>query len=111
MHDDIKKYLHDILVAIESIQDYIGDKKDFFQYQENKMLRRAVAREIEIIGEAMNRIIKITPDIEITGAKQIIAMRNRVIHGYDLIDDGIIWGTISRHVPILKEEIKILLNV
>ncbi len=70
------------------------------------MLRRAVERELEIIGEAMSRILKIEPEISITNAKQIIAMRNRVIHGYDKIDDGIVWGTISRHLPLLKEEIE-----
>jgi uncharacterized protein with HEPN domain len=74
------------------------------------MLRRAVEREFEIIGEAMNRIDKIDSGIIISSKKQIISMRNRVIHGYDKIDDEIIWGTIVRHLPILKKEITNLRN-
>jgi len=74
------------------------------------MLRRAVEREFEIIGEAMNRIDKIDSEIIISSKKQIISMRNRVIHGYDKIDDEIIWGTIVRHLPILKKEITNLLK-
>jgi uncharacterized protein with HEPN domain len=73
------------------------------------MLRRAVEREFEIIGEALNWIDKIDPCLEITGKKQIIGMRNRVIHGYDKIDDEIVWGTIVRHLPILKAEVVKLL--
>lgn len=74
------------------------------------MLRRAVERELEIIGEAMNRIDQMDPTIEIAGKKQIIGMRNRVIHGYDKIDDEIVWGTIVRHLPALKIEIEKLLK-
>lgn len=54
MKREIKKYLYDIKTAIESINEYLGDKRDFFEYQNNKLLRRAIEREIEIIGEAMN---------------------------------------------------------
>lgn len=58
----------------------------------------------------MNRIEKLDSTIEISSKKLIINMRNRVIHGYDKIDDEIIWGTIIRHLPILKEEVDKLLN-
>jgi len=74
------------------------------------MLRRAVEREFEIIGEAMGRILKIDSEIQITSKKQVVNMRNRVIHGYDKIDDEIVWGTIARHLPILKEEVINLLK-
>jgi len=73
------------------------------------MLRRAVEREFEIIGEALNNIEKIDSTIEISSKKQIISMRNRVIHGYDKIDDEIVWGTIVKHLPVLKTEISKLL--
>ena len=76
----------------------------------NKMLRRAVEREFEIIGEAMSRIEKLDPSLDIPGKKQIISMRNRVIHSYDKIDNEIIWGTIVRHLPTLKIEISNLLK-
>ena len=76
----------------------------------DKMLRRAVEREFEIIGEAMSRIEKLDSTIEVSSKRQIISMRNRVIHGYDKIDNEIIWGTIVRHLPTLKLEIDSLLN-
>ncbi|MCI5221665.1 MAG: DUF86 domain-containing protein [Candidatus Electrothrix sp. AR4] len=110
MDNEIKKYLYDIKVSIESIESYIGERRDFKVYQSNKMLRRAVEREFEIIGEAMGRIEKSFPDIQISSKRQIISMRNRVIHGYDKIDNEIIWGTIVRHLPILKEEVRQLLD-
>lgn len=110
MDDEIKKYLLDILESIESIESYLGEKKDFNNYTNNKMLRRAVEREFEIMGEAMDKLLKLDEDISISSKHQIKGMRNRVIHGYDKIDDEIVWGTISRHLPTLKKEIKDLLE-
>ncbi|KOH44484.1 HepT-like ribonuclease domain-containing protein [Sunxiuqinia dokdonensis] len=110
MDVEIKKYLFDIQESIDSIQKYLGDKRDFKSYMGDKMLRRAVEREFEIIGEAMSRIEKLDSSIEITSKRQIISMRNRVIHGYDKIDNEIIWGTIVRHLPTLKLQIDNLLD-
>jgi uncharacterized protein with HEPN domain len=110
MELEIKKFLFDIRESIDSIENYLGDKRDFKVYMSDKMLRRAVEREFEIIGEAMNRIEKIDSTIDISSKKQIISMRNRVIHGYDKIDNEIIWGTIVRHLPTLKTEIEGLLK-
>jgi uncharacterized protein with HEPN domain len=110
MDNEIKKYLFDIQESIDSIQKYLGDKRDFKVYMADKMLRRAVEREFEIIGEAMSRIEKLGSTIEISSKRQIISMRNRVIHGYDKIDNEIIWGTIVRHLPTLKLEIDNLLD-
>ena len=107
---EINKFLYDIKESIESIENYLGEKRDFNKYISDKMLRRAVEREFEIIGEAMNRIEKIDSTINISSKKQIINMRNRVIHGYDKIDNEIIWGTIVRHLPNLKQEIEDLLR-
>jgi uncharacterized protein with HEPN domain len=110
MDNEIKKYLFDIQESIDSIQKYLGDKRDFKVYMADKMLRRAVEREFEIMGEAMSRIEKLDSTIEISSKRQIISMRNRVIHGYDKIDNEIIWGTIVRHLPTLKLEIDTLLD-
>lgn len=93
---EIKKFLYDIKELIESIENYLGDKRDFKIYTEDKMLRRAVEREFEIIGEAMNRIDRLDSTVNISSKYQIINMRNRVIHGYDKIDNEIIWGTIVK---------------
>jgi uncharacterized protein with HEPN domain len=110
MDNKIKKFLFDIETSIVSIENYLEGKRDFDIYKKNKMLRRAVERELEIIGEALNNIEKTDPNIKISAKRQIIGLRNRVIHGYDKIDDEIIWGTIIKHLPILKTEISILIG-
>jgi uncharacterized protein with HEPN domain len=110
METEVKKYLFDINESIDSIEKYLGGKRDFKVYMADKMLRRAVEREFEIIGEAMSRIEKLDSGINISSKKLIISMRNRVIHGYDKIDNEIIWGTIVRHLPTLKIEIENLLK-
>src|SRR5438045_3592546 len=99
MKREIKKYLFDIQTSIKSINEYLGEGKDFSKYQDNKLLRRGIEREIEIIGEAMSRIIKLNPDIKIENARKIIDARNWVIHGYDKVDDVVIWGIVSIHIP------------
>lgn len=106
MNREIKKYLYDILTSIDSINEYLGDKRDFFEYQKNKLLRRGIERELEIIGEAMNRALRLNPDLKIENARQIVDTRNWVIHGYDKVDDVVIWGIVSKHLPKLRDEIK-----
>lgn len=106
MKREVKKYLYDIKSSIESIYDFLGEERNFSEYQNNKLLRRGIEREIEIIGEAVNRIIKIAPEINIENARQIVDTRNWVIHGYDRVDDVVIWGIISKHLPKLKIEIE-----
>jgi uncharacterized protein with HEPN domain len=109
MTDRERKFLQDILVSIHSIEEFLGPKKNFEAYLANKMLRRAVERELEIIGEALNQLDKSAPELKIGSKRQIIGMRNRVIHGYDSIDDKIVWGTLIRHLPELKREVEALL--
>lgn len=110
MKREINKYLFDVKMSIESIESFFGDKRDFFEYQNNKLLRRAVEREIEIIGEAINRILKLEPEIPIGNARQIVDTRNWVIHGYDKVDDVVVWGIVSNYLPKLKTEIEKLLK-
>ena len=110
MDDLIQKCLLDILESINGIDSYLGGKRDFLEYQKNRMLRKAVERELEIIGEAMTRILRSSPDIEITDKHKIIGMRNAVAHGYDKVEDEVVWGVISRHLPLLKDEIGNLLS-
>ena len=110
MNLKVKKYLFDIEEAITSIESYLGKQRNYHDYLKNKMLRRAVEREFEIIGEAMSRILKIEPNIAITDKRRIVDMRNRVIHGYDKVDNEIIWGTIVRHLPMLKKDVSFLLR-
>ncbi len=76
MKHEINKYLHDVNVSINSIFEYLGDRRDFNAYLESKLLRRAVEREIEIIGEALNRVLKQNPELQIENARRIVDTRN-----------------------------------
>lgn len=113
MDEQILKWLYDIKFAIEEIEGYFeGRKMDFFEYQKNLMLKRAVERDLEIIGEAMNRILKRDETFAqaITESKSIIGLRNQVIHAYDGISDENIWSIITNHLPLLKQEVEFLLK-
>ena len=107
---EIKKYLFDIKTSIDSINNYLGDNRDFNVYKTNKLLKRAIERELEIIGEAAGRILKIDSSFPIENARRIVDLRNWVIHGYDIIDDIIIWGIISKQLPVLKNQVEVLLK-
>ena len=110
MQHNVKKYLFDIKVSIESIYEYLGNERNFNKYLENKLLRRAIERELEIIGEATNKILKIDENIEIPDSRRIVDLRNWIIHGYDKVDDIIIWGIISKDIPMLEKQIEKLLD-
>ena len=110
MKREVRKYLFDIKTSIDSINEYLGEKRNFFEYQNNKLLRRGIEREIEIIGEAMNRALKLDPDLDIKNARQIVDTRNWVIHGYDKVDDVVVWAIVSKHLPALKTEVEKYLN-
>ncbi len=104
------KYLLDIYEGIQHIEIFTADIESFFDYENNLLVKRAVERELEIIGEAMNRILKLDETIEIDNAKRIVGVRNRVIHGYDKVDDGIIWGILIKHLPTLKNQLEQLIQ-
>jgi uncharacterized protein with HEPN domain len=106
----INKYLYDIITSINSIYEYLGNDRDFNKYQQNKLLRRAVERELEIIGEASNRILKLDSKFPIDSARKIVDLRNWVIHGYDKVDDVIIWGILTNHLPKLKKQVENLMK-
>jgi len=110
MEENIRKYCYDILEAIEHIETFIAPLGSLSDYEENLLIKRAVERELEIIGEAMNRILQVKGDISITSARRIVDLRNRVIHGYDMVDDDVIWGVLKRYLPVLKQETVMLQN-
>lgn len=113
MDERILKWLFDVKMSIDEINEFFNnEERDFLKYKNNLMLKRAVERNLEIIGEAINRII--TRDnsyIEkISNAKAIIGLRNHVIHAYDSISDENIWSILLNHLPKLKIEIENLIN-
>lgn len=113
MENRILKWLYDIKLAIDEIDSFFIDEVMVFKsYQKNVMRKRAVERNLEIIGEATNRIIKRNPTLanEIKDTNAIIGLRNQVIHAYDNISDEIIWSIIINHLPVLKKDIIALLD-
>lgn len=101
-----KKYLSDILMAIELIEEFTVGINDFNLYEKDRKTQSAVERQLAIIGEALNQLRKTEPTIEIKNDKQIIAFRYRLIHAYDSLDNSIIWAIINRNIKSLKVEIQ-----
>lgn len=85
MQDEIKVWLEDIERAITEINEFLPEPRNFLEFQKDIKTKRAIERGIEIIGEAMNRIIKREPEIPISESKKIVDTRNRIIHGYDSV--------------------------
>ena len=106
MDNRINAWLEDILRSIDEIFDFLPEKGDFFEYQRDIKTKKAVERNIEIIGEAINRISKYKYcNIEIKNAQKIIGTRNRISHEYDNISDEVIWTIILKELPQLRIEI------
>jgi uncharacterized protein with HEPN domain len=105
-----KKLLVDIIDSIHSIDEHLEGRRILEEYISNKTKRRAVEREIEIIGEAMSKLLKIDPTIPISYARIIVDLRNKVIHAYDSVDDILIWKIVNKDIPLLLIESKTLLD-
>lgn len=104
-----KKLLADIVQAISSVDEHLEGRRLFAEYKASKTKRRAVERELEIIGEAVNNLLKINPSVEISYARMIVDLRNKVIHAYDNVNDIVIRNVVINHLPVLKEEVEQLL--
>lgn len=111
MSIEIKSWLYDILKAIREIDSFFIDTpKNLVDFQKDIRTKRAVERNIEIIREAMNRILKKDKNIEITDSRRIVDVRNRIIHGYNSVSDDILWAIIIRYLPVLEKEVQKLLK-
>ncbi|MEI6577207.1 MAG: HepT-like ribonuclease domain-containing protein [Bacteroidota bacterium] len=106
MDSEIYTWLFDIQTAIEEIDQFLPEGNRVFEnYKADLKTRRAIERNLEIIGEAVKRIIDKDLTVEIKHSRKIISLRNRIIHGYDVISDELVWGVIINDLPQLKEEI------
>jgi uncharacterized protein with HEPN domain len=111
MENNIKTWLYDILSSINEIESYFTETPKMFSiYQNDLKTKRAVERNIEIIGEAMSRILKENTAIVISNSRKIVDVRNRIIHGYDSVSDDVIWGIVIKNLPVLQKEVEGLLN-
>jgi len=111
MDERVEKWLYDIRLSIEEIDSYFDTgEKTFESFRQNLQLKRAIERNLEIIGEAVNRILLRDTSIEIENARKIVGLRNHIIHSYDNISDETVWAIIINHIPKLKKEIDRLLD-
>ena len=110
MKAEEKKLLLDAHEARQSIRQRCAGHS-FEEYTADRWFRRAVEREFEIIGEALNRLERLAPETaaRITALRRIVDFRNRIIHGYNSVDDVIVWRTVEYHSPLLLTEVENLL--
>lgn len=111
MQLESKKHLEDIRRASQCILEFI-EGHDFLDYSESDLLRSAVERQFEIVGEALNRLKKtdLGTANKITDYSQIISFRNILIHAYDVIEDAVVWDVAQEKLPILHNEVVGLLK-
>jgi uncharacterized protein with HEPN domain len=95
-----------MLNAAKDVQFFVLGRS-FQDYESDTMLRRAVERSVEIVGEAARRVSKSFAEAnpQIPWSK-IVVQRHRLAHEYDTIDDGLIWRVATVHVPLLIVELE-----
>ncbi len=111
MQLEAKKYLYDIQQAAGRIAEFTAGKR-LEDYRSNAMLRAAVERQFEIIGEALVRLIRLNETFaaRITEHRRIVAFRNILIHGYADVDDRLVWDVVETKLPLLRREVEALLS-
>jgi uncharacterized protein with HEPN domain len=110
MRLESRKLLEDVRRAAELITRFVA-ARELADYASDPLLRSAVERQFEIIGEALNRLSRTDPPVadQITYTSRIIAFRNILIHGYDLVDHEVVWDVIETHLPVLRRQVETLL--
>lgn len=111
MHPRSPKLLDDIRDAAQFIREVTAGRS-LEQYRCDRMLRQAVERSFEVIGEAVKRLARHDPGTAalIGSYPQIIAFRNVLIHGYDLVDHALVWNAVEQQLPLLLQAIEPLLS-
>jgi uncharacterized protein with HEPN domain len=108
---DPRAYLWDVQEAAEAIREFTQGL-DAAGYAANSLVRSAVERQFEIIGEALNRLSKVDPDLalRVPGLREIVSFRNLLIHGYGTIDHARVWAIAENRLPALHKTVSALLN-
>lgn len=107
---EVQTWLEDIVQAIDEIEEFLPFGTSFLEFKKDLKTRKAIERNIEIIGEAVNRILNVNSGIRITNSRKIVDTRNRIIHGYDSVSEDIIWSIVTKDLQKLKQEIVDLLD-
>lgn len=110
MEKEVRAWFEDVIQALNEIEEFLPERRVFSEFKRDMKTRKAIERNIEIIGEAISRILKSYPEIEITNARKIVDTRNRIIHGYDTVSEDIIWAIVTNDLKRLKQEIITLLD-
>ncbi len=108
---DIRVYLYDIVQAATHLQEFARGRT-LEDYMQSVLLRSAIERQFITIGEALNQALRLSPELanRISNAQRIIGFRNRLIHGYALTDDDIVWHALQVDLPVLRQEVSALLH-
>ena len=111
MRDEVLKHLHDIRDAASAIARFVQGKT-FDDYVRDDLLRSAVERKFEIVGEGLRRLRTDDPAVlaEIRDSRAVISFRNILAHGYDSIDDRIVWGIIEEDIEGLRADVDRLIE-
>jgi len=111
MQLEAKKYLYDVQQALARIVEFTAGKR-LADYRVNAMLRSAVERQFEIVGEALAQLARVDEEIfsSISESKRIIAFRNLLIHGYADVDDRIVWDVVEFKIPVPRRQVETLLR-
>lgn len=110
MNKQARKRLFDTIQACRAIEQFTSNTL-FDGYLANAMMRSAVERQIEIVGESLNLALQADPslDEQIPEAHRIIGMRNRIIHGYESVDDMIVWDVVQTKITPLRIQLEQLI--
>lgn len=108
---EVLTHLFDVAQACELLERFTAGKR-FEDYAVDPLLRSAVERQFEIAGEALNRALRLDPDLarRITDAGRIVAFRNRLIHGYASVSDEVVWGVLESNLSTLRAEVRAVLE-
>jgi uncharacterized protein with HEPN domain len=110
MEKEIHIWLEDIKQSIDEIEDFLSEKREFSEFKKDLKTIKAIERNIEIIGEAVGRILNFNPQVKISNARKIVDTRNRIIHGYSTVSADIIWAIVTNDLMLLRKEVVSLLE-
>jgi uncharacterized protein with HEPN domain len=111
MSRQVNQRLHDILTSCDFIIRHTASLA-LEDYLQDEVIRAAVERKLGIIGEALHQAEELDPDISehIPDIRRIVGMRNRLIHGYNAVDDVVVWSTLQRRLPALRSQVITILE-
>ena len=107
MQRDVRAYLYDSCIAAGLIVEFLG-KSTLEDYRNNALLKSAVERQFEILGEACNQLAKLDPQQaeQIPNLRRIVDFRNVLAHAYAVVDDALVWGAATGSIPSLQRQLK-----